>query len=102
MNTVRLYKVYDRNNELRQILIPQKYNCHAISYNELCGGCDDCLLRIYEENEFKIVNEIWPEKEADFIRDFFDTKYSMNKCQKFVNYCKYYHLQLKRKFINHV
>lgn len=102
MNRVTLYKVYDNNNRLREILIPEKYNCHAFSYDELCGGCDECLLSQYEYYENKIVSEKWPEKEADYIKEFIVTKYGMNTWNKFVNYCKYYFLHIKRRFLKNV
>lgn len=102
MNIVRVYKVYDEHNMLREVLIPEKYNCLCDSYNESCGGCDNCLLEQYEYYNYKIILESWTETEAYFLKHFIKNKHSMNKFYLLINYCKYYYFYIKRYFIKNV
>ena len=67
-NTVYVAKVYDDNGKLREVLIPNKYNCHALSISELCGGCDSCLLNQYVYYNMHIVYKKMNEYVAEKLR----------------------------------
>lgn len=52
------YKVIDPDTEeLLQFLYPHKSNCNKRGTNEVCGGCDECLLKQYEYYGYIIEKE---------------------------------------------